>query len=122
MNTLIKCSVINTHTSTLHFHAPQGWNITQAIMNLVEVAVALLFFGFAALGQRGAALLAVISCVMTASNTIAYALIDVNENYAHSAHNTPFDFWVAYVFPSSLWVVFPIAVTTTIVSRLWQEL
>ena len=91
-------------------------------MNLVEVAIAVLFFTFHSVGQRGAALCAIISCVMTASKTIAYALIDVNSGYSHSGHNTPADFWLLYVLPSSLWVVFPLAVVAVVTTRVWGEL
>ena len=91
-------------------------------MNLAEVGLALLFFVFYAVGQRSSALLALVSCVMTASKTISYALIDVSENFSHSGHNTPFDFWVVYVLPSSFWVVFPVLVCWVIISRIWSEL
>ena len=48
----------------------EGWGVTQSTMNLVEVALLALFACYAAIGQRGAALLALISCVMTAAKTI----------------------------------------------------
>jgi hypothetical protein len=116
-----------------------GFNVTQSALNLVEVALlglwalysalgqrgaALLGLWalYAALGQRGAALLALISCAMTASKTVLYLAQDGLSGWKHSAHNSPSDFWLLYILPSSLWIVFPTLIVATIVSRLWREL
>jgi hypothetical protein len=99
-----------------------GFNVTQSALNLVEVALLGLWALYSALGQRGAALLALISCAMTASKTVLYLAQDGLSGWKHSAHNSPSDFWLLYILPSSLWIVFPTLIVATIVSRLWREL
>jgi hypothetical protein len=100
----------------------EGFNVTQSALNLVEVALLGLWALYSALGQRGAALLALISCAMTASKTVLYLAQDGLSGWKHTAHNAPADFWLLYILPSSLWVVFPTLVVAVIVSRLWREL
>ena len=100
----------------------EGWGVTQSTMNLVEVALLALFACYAAIGQRGAALLALISGVMTAAKTIAYFMIDWNEGWRMTGHNDAQTWWTLFFLPSSLWVVMPLLVATTIVARVWREL
>ena len=65
----------------------EGWGVTQSLMNLVEVALLFFAAAFASIGQRGASLLVIVSCVMTAAKTVAYFLIDYNENWKMTGHN-----------------------------------
>jgi len=105
------------------FHrGTEGWGVTQSTMNLVEVALLALYACYAAIGQRGAALLALISCIMTAAKTIAYFLIDYNENWRATGHNDTQTWWTLFFLPSSLWIILPVLVATTIIQRIWREL
>jgi hypothetical protein len=51
-----------------------------------------------------------------------YFLIEYNEGWRMTRHNSAEDFWGLFVLPSSLWIIFPTLVAATIISRLWREL
>lgn len=38
-------------------------------------------------------------------------LYDILGGFAHTGHNTPFDLYVVYMLPNSLWIIVPLVVT-----------
>lgn len=99
-----------------YLRGEEGWNPTQSVLNLFEVALAGWYLVLLAGKRHGAAsLVAILVSALTAYKTVAYFLIDGFTGWRNSSHLVGSAFWTSYVLPSSFWIVIPIAV----VFKLW---
>ncbi|GAA5936839.1 hypothetical protein JCM3775_002722 [Rhodotorula graminis] len=84
-----------------------GFTSAQAIMNIVESVLNIVYLWLARRESPEAVLVGFTGATMTSAKTILYWLRDWQGGWDATGHNTPWDFWVLFALPNGAWIVAP---------------
>jgi hypothetical protein len=100
----------------------EGFNVSQSVMNLVEVALQLTFLHLVRKRSPAAALVGFAVALMTLSKTVLYFMIEAATGHANTRHNSGLDYALAYLLPNSLWILVPSAIVYTLGGAILKKL
>ncbi|KAI8968043.1 hypothetical protein BDF20DRAFT_828687 [Mycotypha africana] len=106
------------HFYGLHaFELQDGFTGAQAVMNVIETALNLLFLRLlssenVSVGQAN--LVGFSAALMTLSKTVLYWLIEPFSGFQHIGHNSLKDLVFLWIIPNGIWIVIPSAIVYTL--------
>ncbi|GAA6015573.1 hypothetical protein JCM10207_008131 [Rhodosporidiobolus poonsookiae] len=84
-----------------------GFVAAQSVLNLFENALNITALVLFAKQDPAGLLVGFTSSAITASKTVLYYLNDQQAGWAHTGHNSRWNWWTLFFFPSSFWLLFP---------------
>ncbi|BGP45322.1 hypothetical protein JCM10450v2_001140 [Rhodotorula kratochvilovae] len=100
----------------------RGFTSAQALMNIVESALNVLYLFLAGRGSPVAVLVGFTATVMTAAKTVLYWLRDQQAGWDATGHNSTRDFWVLFAIPNGAWIVVPMILSIVFYRQIARSL